>query len=250
MSEWALTRQRLALGVAPIDAVRRAGLLRPISVQIEVDGGASLVPMTRHASGHHVLTGPEGRGASLDLRLHDRRRAWVPRRVRVPLPNIDDTNVARRTRELVLFPGVNWDLVGGATALRGWVRRATQPVRWAWLEVREPGDDAVVMRTRADDRGEFLLVLNHDTLGPLINLPSALVLELRVHGPSVAPTPTPASDQYGPLWDLPIEQLAAPGAPDPTAAGEAQGLPSGWATLGDVQVTLTPGRTTTAQLDL
>jgi hypothetical protein len=246
MNEWQVTRHRLALGVEPLDGVRRAGLVRPIIV--EVEGGEAPGMMLRHASGRHVLLGPERLGESVDLRLYDHRRGWVPRRLRVPLPSAEDTSVARRRREPVLFPGVSWDLVGGTTALRGRVRRDGQPVRWAWLELREADEEPVLMRTRADDRGEFLLVLNSDTVVRPELWSSTLSLELRVSGRTdISP---PAPDEHDPLWDLPLERLSPPGTPDPTAAGAPTELPDGWGPLGDASIELTIGRTVSRSLDL
>ncbi len=239
--EWTVLRTRLALGVEPIDAVLGTRMVRAIHVEVERAG--SLWPVARHETGRHALTRPEELGESVDLRLYDRRRGVVPRRIRVPLPGLDERRAAMRTRKPVLFPGVAWDLVGGATALRGRVLHDDQPVRWAWLEARRPDDDAVVLRTRADDRGEYLLVLDAGTI-PLAELTPTFALDLRAHGPS-SPT-TPAIGERDPLWDLPIETLAAPGDPDPIAEGAPTlpaDLPVGWTTLGEARVTLTLGRT-------
>lgn len=246
MIEWTLIEHRLALGVIPTDAVTEDRLIRAIVVARELDGGRELAPLLAHASGRYILLDPGRLGERVVLRLVDHDRRWIPRRLAIPLPAADDTSVIRRAREPVLFPGVCWHLGGGATALRGWVLRGAQRVRWAWIEAREPGEQRVATRTRADDRGEFLLVIRHDTIGPMISLPASLDIELRAYGPSNASRPVAASGD--PLWDLPIEQLTEPGAPDPVAVADRPQLPLDWQVLGDLRVTLVPGRTATAEL--
>src|SRR5690606_39004160 len=114
---------------------------------------------------------------SLDLRLYDPQRTWVARRLRVPLPADTELRVSHRVRRPVLFPGVAWPLGSGATAVRGRVHRDGLPVRWAWIEARRVDESDVVLRTRADDRGEYLLVLDSRTV-VFSELPTALQFDL------------------------------------------------------------------------
>ncbi|MFO7567687.1 MAG: hypothetical protein R6X02_33910 [Enhygromyxa sp.] len=246
--DWVVARHRLALGIEPIDALLQSRLAR--AIQVEVEGADSRRAITRHETGRHALLGPERLGESVDLRLYDRRRGFVPRRLRVPLPEVEERKAELRTRRPVLFPGVAWDLGGGATALRGRVQLDQQPVRWAWLEARLPDSDEVVLRTRADDRGEYLLVLDAAAIS-LAELTPTFELDLRAYGPSSIEAP--AKDEDDPLWDLPLEPLAAPGDPDPIAEGAPSlptQLPADWTTLGERRVTLELGRTNSERADL
>ena len=81
------------------------------------------------------------------------------------------------------------------------------------------GSSVVVGHAHGDDRGEFLLLIGASvTTGSA--LPKPLEIEVSVCGPAMAPAPpTPELPRLDPLWDLPREQLAAPGDPDPVAAG-------------------------------
>jgi hypothetical protein len=263
MTAWA-QRERLAIGIEPIDAIFGTRVTRAIHVDVERPGepavrsdtegfrrraGRDRPPMSRNDSGRHamLLRGEFASGAvtSVQLRLYDRHRRWVPRRIEVPLPATTEVSTAGRIRRPVLYPGVAWDLPGGATTLRGCVRLGAgkAPVRWAWIEVRRPDADDIVLRTRADDRGEFLLLAGPKTVMDR-ELGSTFELVVRVFGPS---TPAkPAAGEPDPLWDLPLETLAPPGtADDPIAAGRPTlpgQLPIGWKQLGEARVTLIPGR--------
>jgi hypothetical protein len=120
-----------------------------------------------------------------------------------------------------LFPDAAYPLVSGATGLRGRVMRGGSPMRWALVEAIVPGStpELVVARTRGNDRGEFLLVLPSAAV-PGAELPAQVTLRVAVSGPAGAPVPAndelPALD---PLWDLPLEPLAADSTPDPVADG-------------------------------
>jgi hypothetical protein len=256
VNEWVRIRHRLALGVEPGDAVRSTGLLRPVIVEIERDGRRQSLQSA--ATGRHVLLDPEKVERDFEdeddrvrLRIYDTGRIYVPRRFDVPMPAVADTSVPNRTRRPTLFPGVCWDLVGCATALRGRVLRGGKAVRWAWIDARiadeDEDEDEVVLRTRADDRGEFLLVIDAHTFPVSTRLEDPFELVLRVFGPNAAPVmPNGNTD---PLWDVPVELLAAPGVlPDATAAG-AGPKPAGWTSFGDRNVPATPGRTISCSLE-
>lgn len=259
MTEWA-QRERLALGIEPTDAIFGSRVTRAIHVDVERPGesavrsdaegfrrraGRDRPPMSRNDSGRHAMLLRGELGTSVRVRLYDRHRRWVPRRIEVPLPPAADMSTSGRIRRPVLFPGVAWDLPGGSTTLRGCVRLGAEksPVRWAWIEVRRPGASEIVLRTRADDRGEFLLLAGPTTVLD-IELDTSFELAVRVFGPDKPPKP--AAGESDPLWDLPIETLMPPGtASDPIAEGRPTlpgQLPTGWKQLGEARVTLIPGR--------
>lgn len=239
-------RTQLGLGFEPIDAIRGARVARPLTVELE----SQLLrqPMRRHESGRYsVLLASQLLPTNelkppVTVRVFDRRRGYVPRKLEVPLPAVTVVRSARRIRRPQLFPGVAWDLSGTETGLLARVTRGVEPVRWAQIEASRPGSAAVVLRTRADDRGEFLLVLGSRTLelteiGPL-------ALELRVYGPAAAPEPpTDSDDPLDPLWDLPAETLTnidGEVANDPVLAGV--GRPDGWIELRQATISFTLGR--------
>jgi hypothetical protein len=95
-------------------------------------------------------------------------------------------------------------------------------MRWARVEARLPGAGLLVGRAHGDDRGEFLLLIGAEA-SPVGDLNPPLQLEVTVRGPAVPPVPpTPDRPKIDPLWDLPLEQAALPGDPDPVSAGESQ----------------------------
>lgn len=260
---WSRVGNRLALGVEPIDAVSGFRVARPIHVDVERPGAAWLrddrdgfarsagqgrAPISRHETGRHAMILRDDLGESVQLRLYDRRRGFVPRRLAIVLPLAAEFATGPRVRRPVMFPGIAWDAIGGATIVRSRVVRAGLPVRWARLEARRPGEPEVVLRSRADDRGEFMLVLGVATLA-VAELDTPLELEVEAFGPP-APLLAPTSgDALDPLWDLPIETLAPPGADDPVARGEGP-LPLGWISLGSATLSFELGRARSDQTSL
>lgn len=239
-------RTRLGLGIEPLDAVLGTCVARRL--MIEIDGrGSTRTPVQRHTTGRHALVLRDEMRSPLDLRIYDHRRGYVPRRLRIELPDLAEPRL--RIHRPVLFPGMAWDLIGKATALRSRVWRARAPVRWARIEAHRPTRPEVVLRTQADDRGEFLLVLAANTV-ELSELESELQLDIHVFGPP-APLPLPPGphDRLDPLWDLPVDVLALPTAtpPSPAPTSDAHGIPSGWITLAVKRITLAVGRTTSDQ---
>jgi len=153
----------------------------------------------------------------------------VPRRLRFPILGqaAAETRPPRfRVRRPVLFPGAAYDVSSGATGLRGRVLRAGKPMRWARVEARLPAAGTLVGRAHGDDRGEFLLLIGSEA-SPVGDVVPPLEIEVTVFGPAAPPVPPDADrPKIDPLWDLPLEQTAAPGDPDPVAEGEAQ--PAGY----------------------
>src|SRR6185436_13476384 len=125
----------------------------------------------------------------------------------------------RRIRRPVCFPGAAYDFSATTTGLRGRVTRGGKPMRWARVVAVLDGTTVVVGRAHGDDRGEFLLLINAAvTTGSAT--PKPLNIDVTVLGPAAAPTPSsPDLPKLDPLWDLPLEFLAAPGVDDPVATG-------------------------------
>jgi hypothetical protein len=222
--------KRLALGLEPIDAQ----LLLRVAYRIEVMFDIAPLhlprrPIDHHRTGLHVLLYHSKLISPVDLRFYDEARRYVPRRLSIPImtePQEAEKHAPTfRVRRPVLFPGAGYD-IAGATGLRGRVLRRGQPLRWARIEARLPGIGRLVGRAHGDDRGEFLLLIGSNA-SPVGDLNPSLKIEVTVTGPAVPPVPpTPEHPKIDPLWDLPLEKTAQPGAPDPVSAGES--LPDGY----------------------
>jgi len=159
----------------------------------------------------------------LVVRIVDPSRQFVPRRFELPPWQLAEILVAEANPPVIpaesrllrpwLAPGSGYRMPRGATSIRGRVARANHTgVRWARLTALGPGNQPVGW-TQADDRGEFLLLIDGTgTLPP--PAPSTLLVDLVVNAADPAPTPpAPGTDQYA---DLVLEQLirsANPPAP-------------------------------------
>lgn len=277
--------QRLLLGIHPADAL--SGDLPVAQLRVEIEralphaGLAGSTPacvpqirgrrpraLCRHDSGRFALLYQAGLGDSIDLRIDDTERRYIPRRMRVPLLTLaqietaegggDGADLSNRSRAPILFPGAAYPLISSATGLRGRVLRAGEPVRWALVEAMTlppdplpdpaPAEDLLV-RTRADDRGEFLLLLP-PRAGAGADLPQQIPLRIAVSGPNTVPVPADAAlPGLDPLWDLPRDDWSDAADPDPIDIGQA--LPSGWRRSASTRdIDFTPGRVLTgADLD-
>ena len=254
-SGFAALEQRLALGLRPLDAV--SGRLAGGLVRVEIErflphaGVGRRAPycepqvpgrrprmLCRHPSGRYALIYQPGLTDTINLRLHDQVRRYVPRRLSVPLLTEAEViaretagtgaDLNRRARAPVLFPAAAYPVYPRDTGLRGRVLRDGAPMRWALVEAIVPGSDPeqVIARTRTDDRGECLLLLPAEA-ADIAELPSAVTLRIEISGPPAAPVPAdPDLPGRDPLWDLPLEQLADDSDPDPVADGTA--VPAGW----------------------
>jgi hypothetical protein len=233
---WTVLSHRLAIGIEPIDAVLGTRLARAVEIDIERTGS----PLASQHDGFMRLArrarAPVDLESVIRLRIQDRRRGWIPRRIEVPLAATTEVATVPRIRRPVLFPGIAWDSWDGATALRCRVRRGGAAVRWAWIEVRRIDEDGVVLRTRADEHGEFLLVPGLSTLARA-ELDGAFELDVEAFGPSGSGEVDPDD----PLADLPIERLTLDAAGEARSAGEGD-LPTGWASLGRARVILVHGQ--------
>jgi hypothetical protein len=232
---------RLGLGIEPIDAQGSRRLGHELQVRDDkAHLGSSRPPVERHASNLYALRYQEGVTTPIDLRFFDSterfytpeydRRRIVPRRLRIPIlsladveteEQVDKKSFTRRIRRPVFFPGATYASDSTATSLRGRVMRNGKPLRWARVVATLAGEAVLAGRAQGDDRGEFLLIINSQvTAGSA--LPNPLNIEVSVFGPATTPIPNPASlPEIDPLWDLPLESLAAPGTSvDQVASGE------------------------------
>ncbi|HEX5082650.1 MAG TPA: hypothetical protein VFY40_11430 [Blastocatellia bacterium] len=232
---------RLALGIEPLDAFRGGRLSYQLQAVYDVQRpGILRPPIERHLSNLFSLRYQPGVATQLDLRFldsaeqvyrpeYDRRRV-APRRLGIPILTLTDVEAAeavdkqgfnRRIRRPAFFPGAAYDLGATATGMRGRVVRNGQPMRWARVTATLSGSSVIVGHAHGDDRGEFLLLIDASvTTGSA--LPNPLEVEISVFGPSSPPSPpSPEFALLDPLWDLPREQLDAPGGADPVAAGTA-----------------------------
>lgn len=258
---------RLALGIEPIDSHYRRRLSYDIQLRHDAENfNLPRPPIDVHVTNNRVsnlfsLRYQPGVTTPIDLRAFDLditrrrydpkydRRRIVPRRFRIPIltladveaqEQIDRLQFRRRIRRPVFFPGAAYDAGLTATALRGRVLRNGRPMRWARVVARLAGQPLVLGRAHGDDRGEFLLLLNSNAaIGSTLPIP--LNIDVAVSGPTAVPVPNPANqEELDPLWDLPLEQLSAPGAADPVAAGET--LPAGYGATTTQTITFTLGR--------
>ncbi len=223
---------RLALGLEFVDAAR--GLMAAPGVEVAIERGAAppapphppadlgwgMARVPRHRSGRHALLWrPEVR-SPVKLRIFDRARRFVPRRLAIPLPVLAppaDPPWPLRARFVWLYPGAAYDAPDSATAIRGRVVKAGVPVPWARIEARRPGYAQAIARAQGDDRGEFyLLIPASSTLGG--DLPASVTVNVRVYAPGT-PGTVPAEDAPDRLVDLPLELLPAPGSTDDVSTG-------------------------------
>jgi len=160
---------------------------------------------------------------SVNIRITEEYRQFVPRRFTIPLhtlATVDSFSYTDRVRRPFLFPGAAYDLASCATGIRGRVLRGGNPMRWARVEAILVSSSEVVGRAHGDDRGEFLLVVGPDA-APIGDLSSPVNLQITVYGPATIPVPaTPDLPLLDPLWDLPLETPPAPGTTDTVSTGE------------------------------
>lgn len=242
---------RLALGLELIDAAR--GQYLPFPVEIRLEGTLVMrrrYPIERHDSGRHVLLYRPGLNTHAVVRCLDDARRYVPRRLRIPLPDFEadpDPPLGQRSRRPALFPGAAYDVAETSTGLRGRVRRGTAPLRWARIEATRPDSSLVVGRAFGDDRGEFLLLIASEAMqvGDLI---TPLPIEVTAFGPAVPP-PLPPADVIAsdPLWDVPLEQVPDPALPDTVSTGAT--LPAGYTASTSRVVNFVPGRIISSEIE-
>jgi hypothetical protein len=213
-------RVRLALGLELVDNCHRQ---RAAVSEVAFDRWQGpFVEFQRHLSGVYTLLERAAQRSPIGIRIFDSKRRYVPRRLEITLTL--GTPVIVRPH---LFPGSAYDASYRQTGLFGLVLRGadSQPVRWARVEARlaaaTPGSGRLVGRTMADDRGEYLILLQADasTIGALV---SPLSIEVTAFGPLPNP-PVPATPDLpdtDPYWDVPLEVIPVGAGPtDPVVMG-------------------------------
>jgi len=226
--------KRLALGLEPIDAGRGMRIAHPIQViSNQAVLGFGRPAVDRHDSCLHALLYQPGVGDRVSLRFVENARRFVARLISYPILTLEDAEslpYRNRLRRPVLYPGAAYDVVSLHTGIRGMVTRGGQPGRWARVTATLPGGGPIVGRAMADDRGEFLLLLN-PAASPVGDLADPLQIRVDVFMPVAPPVPpSPDVPSNDPFWDLPLEEAqtldpADPGN-DPVSAGEV--LPAGF----------------------
>jgi hypothetical protein len=238
-ARWSESVRRLALGIEPRDPMLDERIGRPVQVAIDGvpeplparlrDPGASpwevpdvLAKLDRRNTGRFVILYRDGVTDPVSLRFRDPTERFVPRRLRIRLP--DPASLGRVIRPS-LFPGAAYDVPTGAMGLRGRILRDGAPLRWARAEARRLEDDVRVGVAFGDHAGEFLLLLD-----PTASTGAELVLPIRlrvtVFGPDPAPDPAAPGALDDPLWDLPVEEVVNAAAGDAVLAGDT--LPTGY----------------------
>ncbi len=253
--------ERLIIGIEPTDAQRRMRIAHPIDVVLDrrsfspvpsswetalglSDPIGSRHPIPRHDSCRHALVFPPGMDSPIAIRMFDRARRFVPRRISYPIPaDITVASPPSRVRRPALFPGAAYDVSPTATGIRGrvtWSQSTANEVPARWVRVEAVINGQIVGRAYGDDRGEFLLLLRSEA-GGLGDLPAPLIADVTVFGPP-APIAVSPDDPFG---DLPIETLLA----DPDTISPGESLPVGYASTAQSSrpVTFELGRLSTNQ---
>jgi hypothetical protein len=266
--------QRLALGLEPRDALTGSRVPHLVTAALEdVPQPAStwrnlqpgddiddyLPTMDRHPSCHYAVIYRPGLKVPVDVRLFDRARKFVPRRLRIPIkkeaevvaaddPANPQVPISSRVLRPLLFPGAAYDVTEMATGLRGRVLAAGAILRWARIEARLVSTGELLGRAHGDDRGDFLLLVQLDPTH-VGDPDDPMKVQLTVYGPKPAPVPAYAlQPEIDNLWDLPLElpNIPPPGTDDPVAAG-AQPPPNYVASAGGpATVSLPLGRISSA----
>lgn len=252
-SEYIENIHRLALGIHPRDPVLNRGVQHRVRVDIEHQTphaqsqhnepyyqpqirGRLPVVLSRNGSGRYTLLFYPGIKDQIIIRIFDYRRHYIPRRLSLPIPTLEDvinleaSEVADyysdRIREPVIFSGAAYDVCSRSTGLRGRVVRDDEPMRWAVIEARlvlpDGGTGQLVGRARGDDRGEFLLIITSDaTPEGEIDVSGQVEIEVSIAGPEDIPEPaTPDIPQVDPFWDIPLETIPSIGDAGSVLRGE------------------------------
>jgi hypothetical protein len=265
---WSERVVRLRLGIEPVDALGRTGPLAGLGLHLEdvprpvplprgrpgatpfgdIDAGVGLPRVPQSPSGRFAIAFPpaaprglandgterpgQPTGAPLVVRILDRRRRYVPRRLSIPVPRLTEVLTADppapRACRPALYPGTSYGPGPGATVVRARVTwdAGGQPAQWVRVvayaqgapQPREP-----LGRAHGDDRGEFLLVLATLPRELAGQRTQTLDVELQV---TARPVPdkdvtvdSPTASRDDPLWHLPVEPVAALAPDDAVAAG-------------------------------
>jgi len=266
--------QRLALGLEPLDAVAGGRVRHVVNGAIEdvpqpVDAWRNLQPgddvndylpqLDRHSSCHYIVIYRPGLKVPVDVRLFDRERRFVPRRLRIPIateaaviaaddPTKPQVPLTSRVLRPLMFPGAAYDVSESATGLRGRAVRGGKPMRWVRIEARLASTHEFLGRAHGDDRGDFLLLVQLDP-AHVGDPGNPLAIQVMLFGAQIPPVPAyTLQPQLDPFWDLPLEtpNIPPPGVDDPVADGVQ--LPAGYvaSATGPVTVNLPLGRISSA----
>lgn len=260
---------RLRVGVEPVDPQQPdgpAGPLAGLRLHLErvplphpaprrPDDSAGLPLLRRSRTGRFAISFGAPRTdvvPRLDVRIVDPARAYVPRRLSLPAPDLAAVLTAERTGALLprgcraaMFPGAAYPVPPGATAVRGTARWADgTPAPWVRVEARAAAQ-AAPWRAQGDANGEWLLIVG--PLGPVearrttATVDVAVTVRARPLPPPGSPVNSPTASRADPLWHLPVEQVGGLG-PDPVAAGTV--LPTGYTAALSRTLTCRRGATT------
>jgi hypothetical protein len=177
---------------------------------------------TRHT--HGMLYGRQARARAkeaIDVWLYDDAWRYAPRRLHVPVPATREPDSGAqprlRVRRTAMYPGPAYDVMSGATGLRGRVEHpvaATRlPVRWPRVIVPDPdGTPRPLAVAHGDHHGEFLLLLPPSRFLNVTGPAGRVDVDIEIRWQTLPPY---AADS-DPLNDLPLENVgAAAGVADP-----------------------------------
>ncbi len=274
-ARWTEQVVRLAIGIEPVDGLGRGGPLPDLQVALErvprphpvpvgagdlgdYQVGIDLPAVTRSRSGRFAVTYLVADLASpTTVRIFDPGRRFVPRRLAIPVPTEAQViaqeqahtanpwpPVVSRAFRPWLHAGAAYGTQAGATVIRGRAVHAdATPARWCRVHATDAEQGTPLGWAHGDDRGEFLLVLVSSD-AQLVNPSSSdLAVAVSVRARPVPVTPnTPAESTADPLWDLVVETLPSPGAPDPVSNGRTD--PAGFTAGATATLVVTKGRVT------
>jgi hypothetical protein len=248
---------RLALAVQGIDALTRdratGGRLAVTRETARAPTGDTVRGFRDHGGSVFVLRHAPSSATAL-VRMADRSREYVARRLEVPLwpravvaqadarlPGVFVPALSRLLRPWLL-PGVAYRLPRGTTSLRCRILHRGQPVRWPRVELFTTGGR--LGWGHGDERGEVVVVATERAAFPAAGT-TTFQVAVRVHlrDPQVVVPLVRPGDQ---LSDLVVEQVprsAAPPAPGDLDNDLLRGLavPTGYTTAPDQVATLTAG---------
>jgi hypothetical protein len=114
------------------------------------DSVGVLTRIPRHNSCRHALLFKPGIKSPVVIRMFDRQRRYVPRRLSYPVP-ADMRTPSPRVRRPALFPGSAYDVSQTATGMRGrvtWNKADANEVPARWVRVEAGVDGHVAGRAR------------------------------------------------------------------------------------------------------
>ena len=291
-SGWAESVRRLRLGIRPVDAL---GGREPVRLRLHIesvpvpapvaeavmpssDQGAGLPQIQPNRAGRFALAfgsplidAPDSRIA---IRLVDPTRRFVPRRLSIPVPTLQDVldaedqheadpanPIAPRACQPAVFPGAAYGEPAGATVVRGRVEWAGgRLVRWARIHARTTEAVDIVNENgdvvgsehpdlgfaHGDEFGEFVLIVTQlpRELATQRSQTVGVTVEVAAR-PEPAPNVVPASptrSRTDPLWHMPVEEVQALAPMDAVAAGKV--LPGGFTSVVQQDLSCRRGRVT------